>query len=111
MPEPKILIYKELREKIGKGAILEWKKICILFGFDPDPMITTEITAEAKIEDPNALTPDQIGGPIGPAQGVTIGLDVDNDGTVDQKVTIERPVAKPAVVPQPPRPQQPQEDV
>ncbi len=106
-----IVNYKQLRDKMGKGAILEWRKICIIFGFDPDPKVTTEITAQAKVEDPNALTPDQIGGPIGPAQGVTVGLDVDGDGVVDQTITIEQPAAKIIERPIAPRPQQVQEDV
>lgn len=48
------LVYKELRERQGKRAILGWQTLCNWFGFDADPTITTEITAEATVVDPHA---------------------------------------------------------
>lgn len=96
MAEPTVVKYSELREKNGKGAILTWQTLCNIFGFDPAPTVTTEIAATAKVEDPTERTPDQIGGPIGPAQGVnvpdpgakSVDVDIDGDGKPDVTVNV-----------------------
>jgi len=77
------LVYKELREKQGKQAILGWQTLCNWFGFDPDPTITTEITAEATVVDPHA----------NPSVDERLGEPVEAPVVLDS--TPERPTTKP----------------
>lgn len=63
-----ILTYRKLRDKMGKAAIIEWQKLCLMLGFDPDPDVTVAIYASPEVEDPHAnpRVDDRLG-PVDPA--------------------------------------------
>lgn len=86
-----VVTYRKLRGATGKSAIVKWQEICLMFGFDPDPNVTVAIYASAEIEDPTKVKPEEIGGPIGPTQGIksgakTIGLDPEDVKAIAEQV-------------------------
>lgn len=99
------ITYKELREKHGKRMILEWRKMCTLFNYDPATTVAFEIAPVT--EEPSIALPDQVSGSVpAPEPELAteflnkIGIDVDGDGKVDQVVTIERPTTVLPVAPE-----------